>query len=151
MKLITAPKYIVAGCYRYESLFIGGGITNCPDWQKEIIKYFEDTDLCLFNPRRENFDLSDKNASDIQIEWEHYYLSFCDMILFWFPEETMCPITLYELGKYTSTNKKVFVGCHPNYPRKFDVVKQLSLSRPDIEVVFDIESLANQVKKYEYK
>jgi len=146
MKLITAPNH-----YRSDqeiSLFLGGGITNCPDWQSEMIERLSNTDYVLYNPRRENFDISNPEESDIQIEWEYRYLNYSTAIMFWFPEETLCPITLYELGKYTSTCRYVFVGCHPNYARKFDVVKQLELSRPDIKVVFDIEALANQVKKH---
>jgi len=146
MKLITAPNH-----YRSDqeiSLFLGGGITNCPDWQSEMIERLSNTDYVLYNPRRENFDISNPEESDIQIEWEYRYLNYSTAIMFWFPEETLCPITLYELGKYTSTCRYVFVGCHPNYARKFDVVKQLELSRPDIKVVFDIEDLANQVKKH---
>jgi Nucleoside 2-deoxyribosyltransferase like len=146
MKLITAPEQVNVDVAK--SVFLGGGITNCPDWQKEIINLFKDTDYYLLNPRRENFDISDQNASVIQIEWEYKYLNSCDVVLFWFPEEALCPITLFELGKYSSIKRQVFVGCHPNYERKFDVVKQLSLSRSDIKVVFDIQSLANQVKNY---
>jgi hypothetical protein len=68
--------------------------------------------------------------------------------LFSFLRTVTSPITLYELGKYTSTCRYVFVGCHPNYARKFDVVKQLSLSRPDINVVFSLDDLANQIKNF---
>lgn len=146
MKLITAPNH-----YRSDqeiSLFLGGGITNCPNWQNDIIEGLSDADCVLYNPRRENFDISNPEESDIQIEWEHQYLSYSTAIMFWFPEETLCPITLYELGKYTSTCRYVFVGCHPNYARKFDVVKQLSLSRPDINVVFSLDDLANQIKNF---
>ena len=146
MKVITAPNH-----YRSDqeiSLFLGGGITNCPNWQNDIIESLSDADYVLYNPRRENFDISNPEESDIQIEWEYQYLSYSTAIMFWFPEETLCPITLYELGKYTSTCRYVFVGCHPNYARKFDVVKQLSLSRPDINVVFSLDDLENQIKNF---
>jgi len=146
MKLIIAPEG--SNLYSAKSVFLGGGITNCPNWQKDIVEYFKDTDLNIFNPRQDNFDINNTDASNAQIEWEYKYLNACEVILFWFPEETLCPITLYELGKYTQTHKNVFVGCHANYKRKFDVVKQLSLSRPDIKVVFDIPSLAKNVRSY---
>jgi len=39
-----------------------------------------------------------------------------------FPCETLCPITLYELGTWSilsqQTGAKLFVGCHPEYKRK---------------------------------
>ena len=38
-----------------------------------------------------------------------------------FPAETLCPITLYELGTWTQrglhSDTKIFVGCDPNYKR----------------------------------
>jgi len=94
MKLITAPNH-----YRSDqeiSLFLGGGITNCPDWQSEMIERLSKTDYVLYNPRRENFDISNPEESDIQIEWEFRYLNYSTAIMFWFPEQTLCPITLYE-------------------------------------------------------
>ena len=35
--------------------FIAGGITNCPDWQADIVEMLKDTDLTLLNPRRADF------------------------------------------------------------------------------------------------
>ena len=42
--------------------------------------------------------------------------------------------------------KVLFVGCDPNYARKQDVVIQTALSRPEIEVVFSIEELSDQIR-----
>jgi hypothetical protein len=88
MKVITAPNH-----YRSDqeiSLFLGGGITNCPNWQNDIIESLSDADYVLYNPRRENFDISNPEESDIQIEWEYHFLSYSTAIMFWFPEETLC-------------------------------------------------------------
>ena len=42
-----------------ESIFLAGGISNCPDWQKEVAEEFEkDLDrLTVYNPRRKNFEM----------------------------------------------------------------------------------------------
>jgi hypothetical protein len=74
-----------------------------------------------------------------QIEWEHDHLKLADMILFWFSEGSVCPITLFEYGRWGRLGqtthsamsyidkRKIFVGCHPNYIRKFDVEMQTAL------------------------
>ena len=72
----------------------------------------------------------------------------CQGVSFWFPEETLCPITLYELGKIAMSNKVMFVGTHPNYKRRFDVIKQLQLVRPEIKVTDNLVDLAKTVSNY---
>jgi len=107
-------------------LITGGGISGCPDWQQDIRKLIHDTRNCdtlvLVNPRRAVFDVNDKSMTPIQVGWEHRHLDSVDAILFWFPEETLCPITLYELGTWSikaqASGTKIFIGCHPNYARE---------------------------------
>ena len=127
-------------------IFMAGGITNCQDWQQEMRKLLEDTELTLVNPRRENFPMDDPNASQEQIAWEYSALRLCDAILFWFPKETLCPIVLYELGAWSMQEKPIFVGCHPEYARIQDVIIQTGLARPTVRVVESLEDLAHQVR-----
>lgn len=125
-----------------KTVFLAGGITNCPDWQLEMVKLLSDTDLVLLNPRRESFDVNDHLMSRDQIMWERQHLECADAILFWFPHETLCPITLFELGKALGQGKYIFVGCHPNYKRKSDV--QI---RCDLTAMCDsVEELASLIK-----
>jgi hypothetical protein len=130
------------------SLFLAGGITNCPDWQKDMIEKLKDTPLVLFNPRRVSFPIEDKNAARVQIEWEHIHLRKATAISFWFPCETLNPIVLYELGAWSMTDKKLFVGVHPAYPRVQDVRIQTALVRPDIQVVSSIEVLVQEITSW---
>jgi len=129
------------------SVFIAGGISNCSNWQQDMIKLLEHADLTVVNPRRESFDITDPAASEFQIKWEHSHLDKVDAILFWFPPETLCPITLYELGARSMARHKkpIFIGIHPDYKRKFDVEMQTSLVRPEIQIVYTLENLAKQV------
>ena len=145
---IQSPNiYIPVGCDR-KSIFLAGGITNCPDWQQQILKMMEDVSLVAYNPRRENFPIHDPNAAEAQITWEHDRFRDSDMILFWFPKDTMCPIVLYELGAWSMIKDiPIFVGVHPEYPRRQDVEVQTKLVRPDVEVVYSIQDLAEQVRK----
>lgn len=129
-------------------IFLAGGITDCPNWQSEIVEQLESsglTALVLFNPRREHFPIGDPSAAREQITWEYDYLRKADAILFWFPCETICPIVLYELGAWSMSNKPIFVGIHPDYQRRQDVEIQTGLARPEIEIVYSLGELVDQV------
>jgi hypothetical protein len=144
MTIYTAPQALPKSDKR--SLFVAGGISNCPNWQTDIIADLVEKglDANLFNPRRE--DYPDEEAEAIrQIEWEFYALNKADAVLFWFPKETLCPITLLELGRFTHDTKTIFVGTHPDYQRKLDVITQLRLARPDVQVVHSLDALTEQV------
>ncbi len=126
-------------------LFLGGGITNCPDWQKEMVHKLSGTNLTLLNPRRAEFDVKNPNIAVEQIEWEHRHLTRSDAILFWFPSETLCPIVLYELGAWNFRPKKLFIGVHPQYQRKLDVEVQTRLERVGQVIAYSLDDLAAQV------
>ena len=137
MKEIKAPE-------RYEhnpdqrTVFLAGGITNCPDWQREIPKAL--TEIDTSNPAMEQE----------QIEWEHQHLLQSHAYLFWFCEETVCPITLFELGKVAGLfpAKSLFVGTHPKYSRKRDIDFQMLLMHPEVHVVYALDRLVEQVTKW---
>jgi hypothetical protein len=131
-------------------LFLAGGITNCPDWQKEIISYLSEMDnLTIYNPRRENFPINNPKASEEQITWEYNHLRDADIILFWFSCGSLNPIVLYELGRWgNSTNKEIIIGIDPEYERQQDVIIQIKLSRPKVRIVYDLKDLALETIKY---
>lgn len=126
-----------------KSIFLAGGITNCPDWQKPVADILhERTNLWIFNPRRLawNMENSDEESTK-QIIWEDQHLQMANTILFWFPCETLCPITLLELGKFLVSDKKLVVGTHPDYQRRLDVVVQSRLVRPDMRVWSNLDDM----------
>lgn len=142
------------------SVFLAGGISNCPDWQKEVVTRFgmllgkfhnhipQLRNLVLINPRRENFNINDPNETVKQIEWEHAHLKSADVILFWFCEETLCPITLFEYGKWLVSDKKLIVGCHENYKRKEDVIAQTRLERPSQKINGELNEVISELHNY---
>jgi hypothetical protein len=149
MQVIEAPIYRKPNYST--TLFVGGGISNCADWQKVFIEYIEfftqarKIHVTIFNPRRENFDVSDPKQSEVQIAWENYYLHRAKILVFWFPYETLCPIALFELGSALQYHKgPILIGCHADYKRIFDVTYQTRLERPEIEVVQSFYSLLQQ-------
>ena len=145
-KVIEAPQKFFNK--NLTSLFLAGGITNCPDWQQDLIKLLKDQDdLVIYNPRRKNFPIHDPNAAKQQITWEYNYLKQCDMISFWFSKGSLNPIVLYELGMHgNSSDRLIFVGMDEEYERKQDVIIQTKLARPEIKVVYSLEDLAKQIQ-----
>jgi hypothetical protein len=144
MKVITAPeKYIMQE--NEISVFLAGGITNCPDWQSNIIKELEERfdssiydDLVIFNPRRENFPIDKPSAAFEQIEWEFDNLSRMDIFSMYFCKgESDQPICMYELGRYISEMQKRFpidweeriiISVEKGYKRAKDVIVQTGLA-----------------------
>ena len=141
MKYIEAPQEYAGN---EPSIFLAGGISGCPDWQVEMVAKLSNTPLVLFNPRRKDFKFHQEETRR-QIKWEYHQLRKANAILFWFPHETLCPIVLYELGAWSMTDKKIFVGVSPWYERINDVIIQTELARPDVKVVFSLKELAEQV------
>ena len=43
------------------------------------------------------------------------------------------------------TSKPIFIGVDPKYQRRQDVEIQTKLARPEIEIVYSLEDLANQI------
>lgn len=147
-KVLTAPeRWLFRSLLAEPKVFLAGGITDCPDWQDTMLDFlvqlgFQGT---LFNPRRPNFNVRDASMEEEQITWEFEHLEKADVVSFWFPKETLCPITLLELGKMLGKGKRVLVGVHPQYARKSDVYYQTGLEQPDVKIVDTLPDLAEQV------
>jgi hypothetical protein len=137
-------------------VFIGGGISGCSNWQEEdflpLVQDWDDN-WVFINPRRASFDINDPTASKFQIHWEYKHLNAPGTIrLFWFPHETLCPITLFELGSAARTIVgPLIVGCDPKYARAFDVKEQLSLIElsSHVQVRDSISALVDDLKAWD--
>ena len=163
MYYCEAPLPVPSEAYLRPSVFLAGGISGCVNWQMEMRRLLADADLTLLNPRRVNFPMDDPDAAEAQILWEHQQLFAATAISFWFPPETLCPITLFELGAWShwqglkfhaETQKRqfyrkpVFVGAHPDYQRRQDIEIQMKLQRPEIQIVSLLEELALQIAQW---
>ena len=160
MKVITAIE-------KYDlnpgevSVFLAGGITNCPDWQKDIINKLQtdytnlDDKLVIFNPRRENFPIGDKSASYKQIEWEFNALEKADIFSMYFTSGVSDqPICMYELGRYISRMQakypvdwkyRIIISVEDGYKRKEDVLIQTQLAcGADLFVNAQISDIINK-------
>lgn len=168
MTVVNAPKYWTEAIGRPDdltkpSLFIAGGITGCPEWQKDVIDIIEarprkegsgePRDVYLYNPRRPDFPIDDPEAAEEQIYWEYAHLRQATAILFWFPKETLCPIALFELGRWSYSafpayQKPIFVGTHPDYARRRDIEIQLRMTHPTATVWSRPDILAEAVNNW---
>lgn len=135
MDIVRAPESIPDTA----DLFLAGGISGCPDWQEYAERRLAAVSGLLINPRRYGHLAPEFEAE--QVAWEHKALRVSRAILFWFPRETLCPITLFELGAWSMTDKPLFVAVHPEYQRRENVLSQLRLARPDVGVVDSLDEV----------
>jgi hypothetical protein len=136
MKVITAPEYYVPTNEEI-AVFLAGGITNCEDWQQEVIDYLkslpeEKTDkLVIYNPRRDKWPKSsDTEEIRRQINWEADYIRSADIFTMYFTntEKSDQPICFYELGKYANNNTDI-ISYQEGFKRALDVEFQMSINR----------------------
>ena len=110
-------------------IFLAGGVTYSPDWQKEALKMLAGTDLIVANPRRDELISAVGDTARRQIIWEFENLKSAKVVLFWFPNaETI--ITFLELGKELARKSNIVVGVDPDYSRRFDIETQVHLELP---------------------
>jgi Arc/MetJ-type ribon-helix-helix transcriptional regulator len=124
-------------------VFLGGGITDCPDWQAQVVEMLKDFPHgTLINPRQSQFDMEDPQGGLKQISWEFDKIwEKCAIFTMWFCKETIGPICLFELGSALGRQRVVnqifaqrfafaaiIVGGDPEYSRKLDVEVQTALA-----------------------
>ena len=133
-QIITAPSIEKP---IYPSVFLAGGITNCKEWQKEVIDELHNEEISIFNPRQEHFDVSDRNAFYKQIQWEFEKLEQMDIFSMYFCNSNSSqPICMYELGRNTvrmqnrfpsGWEKRIVISVENGYERAQDVFIQTQL------------------------
>ena len=131
-------------------IFMGGGIGECPDWQREFIvemnKIYNQTlvDYQLINPRW-NYAWTGFQ----QIQWEFNMLKNSDAIIMWFARGGQNRIVFYELGLWVNNSKiPAFIGCDPEFDRKEDVAIQTHLSRPELPIYTNLKDIAWAIRRH---
>jgi len=154
---IEAPNYVELPKDQ-PSIFLGG-ITGVEDWQLKARNVLSGVgNITIVNPRRVNFDMNaGPELSYEQIKWEHHYLDRVHQVVFWFSNETIQPIVLFELGarlreykwrpKYGMVGGKqpMFIGYHRDYNRKMDVYQQARLEGYTDEFPETLDDLLQKV------
>lgn len=116
-------------------IFLAGAIDmgQAEKWQDRVVeKLRKFSDLTgvpieIYNPRRDDWDSSWEQSVENkqfvqQVEWELVHLEKADLALFYFPESSKAPITLFELG-YTLGRKSAaaITYCPKGYYRSGNV------------------------------
>lgn len=135
------------------AVFIAGGISDCADWQADVVNIIDCDTFDVVNPRRiGGFDKTGATAEE-QITWEHTALGKVDSYLFWFPKESICPIGLFELGMalervLIKPNPMIIIGWHEEYPRAFDLKIQTKLAKFNTYAQPGWEKFCSAVRAY---
>lgn len=141
--------YIVKASEQDENLttltriFLAGCVNT--DWRKEFVKYFEDMNVIFYDPKRDDWD--NINIEE-QIKWEYDRLKYSDIIVYWFNEGSVCPITLLEYGMWgLSRGTPIAVGSTIDYEKRNDLTLQTKLARPDTRIVDNLYELSYETKR----
>ena len=124
-KIYKAPEEIPLQI-DLKTIFLAGSIEmdKAVDWQKKCEELLQDQ-YVVFNPRRNEWDSSwSQTIENIhfkeQVNWELDALEKADIVIMYFAENTMSPISLLEFGLYAQSNKmKVVV--EENFWRKGNI------------------------------
>lgn len=162
-KYLKAPDELGCDYEKYpRRVFLAGGVTTKEHWQEEVAEKLRDLDILLINPRRNNYPDFKEHAGWIeakkQIHWEYFWRSVATQVVFWFSEETLQPISLLELGNQLEvylrknyTSDALFIGAHPNYQRRFDLVNHVPLLNPKIQredITDSLDGLVLQIRNW---
>ncbi len=108
------------------SVFLAGSIEmgKAEDWQKRIENNYINTNVTLYNPRRDDWHASwtqeqSNPQFNQQVNWELNSLERADIIFMYFSPETKSPISLLELGLFVGDN--MIVCCPEGFWRKGNV------------------------------
>jgi hypothetical protein len=131
------------------AVFLAGGITNNPIWHDVVCEALSDLNIVVLDPRREIWP-TDPAELEQQIRWEYQMMRKADCVAFWFPKESLCPITLYELGCMLNYKKHVLsrlcIGRDPEYPRAKELDLQLKVHDYQENILHASSSLEQLIK-----
>ena len=148
-KIYKAPEEIPLQ-NNVKTIFLAGSIEmdKAVNWQKHCEELLED-DYVIFNPRRNEWDSSwsqtiENNNFTEQVNWELNALEKADIIIMYFANNTMSPISLLEFGLYAQSNKmKVVV--EENFWRKGNI--DIVCKRYKVEQFKTLEQLIESLLK----
>jgi hypothetical protein len=149
MKVLKAPNRLN---YTEPSIFLAGSIEmgKAIDWQTFITSHFTGLDVCILNPRRDDWDASWTQSITNpqfkeQVDWELDMLDQATYIFMYFDPATKSPISLLELGLYAQTGKLI-VCCPNGFWRKGNV--DVVCERFNVKQVETIEQAIELIRGY---
>lgn len=140
------------------SIFLAGSIDMgaAEDWQAKLeTDLSEIDDLVIFNPRRDDWDSSSPqdptpgSKFHEQVTWELDHIDKADLVVLYFADDSMSPITLLEFG-YLGANldKNVIIYCTDKFYRYGNV--RIFADRQHIPIFDNYEDFLTAIKQYWY-
>lgn len=124
--VFTPPMNISIRNPLLKYVFLAGSIEmgKAKDWQTDMTNFFTGQGLGVYNPRRPDWDSTWVQSFDNpqfyqQVNWELDALEKAEMILLNLEPETLSPISLLELGRFST--KKIYVICPEGFWRKGNI------------------------------
>ena len=155
--MILKPNSNISESGGLFTVFLAGSIEmgKAENWQEVIEDEIEielSGDICLFNPRRDDWDPSWKQdishpQFNQQVNWELDALNKSDLIVFYFSPDTQSPITLLEFGLFAESGK-IVVCCNDGFWRKGNI--DIVCHKFDIPQVGSVSELINYIKNYKH-
>jgi hypothetical protein len=133
------------------SVFLAGSIEMglAEDWQNSVTQSFQDLDIVLLNPRREEWDASWQQSIEEprfreQVEWELEAQEQATLIAMHFVPSTLAPVTLLELG-LAARSGKLIVSCPDGFWRKGNV--EVVCARYGVPLVSSLQELIGHIRR----
>lgn len=149
LSYLSTPEIYDSSSNDRLSVFLAGSASF--PWRIEFEKKLNDHELTLIDP---TYKKNDPWTRIDHIRWEHEHIDKADVLLAWLPanEETklhtLSLTTLFELGRFAQMKeKKIVMGIHPEYYKRNEVMLQLSILRPEVEIVSSLDELAVELNK----
>lgn len=151
MATVIKPPQSLIPYIDQKSIFLAGSIemSMADKWQDDFSQSFQDIDVVLFNPRRDNWDNNWEQSAQNplfreQVEWELEAQEQATIIAMYFDPTTKSPITLLELGLF-ARSQKLIVCCPTGYWRKGNV--DVVCERYNVHQVATFRDLVAEVKR----
>lgn len=144
-RIIRAPDAVKYGVN--VSVFLAGTIDNGSgsDWYSKITNEFSSyVDFII--PRRLKWETNpSKQLLEEQIDWELNAIGDCDVVCFYFEDDSKSPITLLELGLCLASHKRIIVYCTDKFYRHQNVLQTCAMY--GVKLHTSVESLNDALKK----
>ena len=140
-----------------ESVFLAGAIDNgtARDWRSELMEYFDGDDryngLVFYNPLADNWDPNLQMSItcerfEQQVNWELDMLRNAFLVVFFFPAESVAPISLFELGFVCDEPDRVMVVAEEGYWRRGNL--EVICNRQGIVLGKDLVDMVTWIKEH---
>ena len=126
------------------SLFLAGGSTKWRETVEHTLECNEDFhSVVILDPYDENYSTLPNTA------WEAQMMKKADCIVFWFTKESVCPVSLFELGyALRDHTKDIIIGVEPGYPKEDELDAQLITLCPKLVPFSSLEQLTRAIELY---